>query len=45
MFSDELIIGVEEGDENYIFSSPVDIDADSQGNIYILDIQECVIKV
>jgi hypothetical protein len=44
-FSDVLIIGIEEGDENYMFDTPVDIDADSQGNIHVLDRQECVIKV
>ena len=44
-FSDELVIGVEEGDENYMFGTPVDIDADSRGNIYVLDRLECAIKV
>ena len=40
----DLAIGVDEGDENYMFSAPVDIDSDSQGNIYVLDFRELTIK-
>ena len=36
----DLSIGVEEGDENYMFNYPVDIDSDSEGNIYVLDYQD-----
>jgi len=39
-----LSIGEEEGDENYMFTSPRDIDADSQGNIYVLDSREYTVK-
>lgn len=42
--AEELSIGEAEGDENYMFTSPRDIDADSQGNIYVLDSQESTIK-
>ncbi len=40
----DLSIGEEEGDENYMFSRPRDIDADTQGNIYVLDSEEHAIK-
>jgi hypothetical protein len=40
----DLSIGEEEDDENYIFSQPRDIDADTQGNIYVLDFEEKTIK-
>jgi len=40
----DLSIGEEEGDENYMFSQPRDIDADAQGNIYVLDSEEQTIK-
>ncbi len=40
----DLSIGEEEGDENYMFSRPRDIDADTQGNIYVLDSEEQAIK-
>jgi len=40
----DLSIGEEEDDENYMFSAPRDIDADTQGNIYVLDIEEQTIK-
>ena len=33
-FVEDLSIGAEEGDENYMFPAPRDIDSDSQGNIY-----------
>jgi len=41
---EDLSIGVDEGDENYMFSFPVDIDSDSNGNIYVLDFKELTIK-
>ena len=44
MLEENLIIGVDEGDENYMFSAPIDIDADSKGFIYILDFRELTIK-
>ena len=40
----DLSIGEEEDDENYMFSQPRDIDADTQGNIYVLDFEEKTIK-
>lgn len=40
----DLSIGEIEGDENYMFSAPRDIDADSQGNIYVLDSREFTVK-
>ncbi len=44
VFEEDLSIGVEEGDENYLFHYPTDIDSDSQGNIYVLDYGACIIK-
>ena len=41
---EELSVGVDEGDENYMFSFPVDIDSDLNGNIYVLDFKELTIK-
>ena len=41
---EEISIGEAEGNENYMFSAPRDIDADSQGNIYVLDYMESTIK-
>jgi hypothetical protein len=43
-FVEDLSIGVEEGDEDYVFDSPTDIDADRNGNIYVLDSGDCVVK-
>jgi hypothetical protein len=43
-FVEDLSIGVQEGDENYMFSDPGDMDSDSQGNIYVLDYKEVTIK-
>ena len=40
----DLSIGVEEGDDVYIFNDPRDIDADREGNIYVLDFRDCTIK-
>ncbi len=36
-FLEDISIGVEEGDENYMFYNPRAIDADSEGNLYILE--------
>lgn len=36
-FEEDLTMGVEEGDKDYMFNYPVDIDSDSEGNIYVLD--------
>jgi hypothetical protein len=44
ILNEDLSIGVDEGDENYMFSAPVDIDSDSEGNIYVLDFRELTIK-
>jgi hypothetical protein len=41
---EDLSIGADEGDENYMFSGPVDIDSDSKGNIYVLDYKELTLK-
>jgi len=43
-FIEDLSIGVVEGDEKFMFSTPVDIDSDSEGNIYVLDYDDCIIK-
>lgn len=43
-FVEDLIIGVEEGDENYMFAYPADIESDEEGNIYILDYRDCVVR-
>ncbi len=43
-FLEDLSIGVVEGDENYMFNYPVNVDSDSEGNIYVLDYRDCVIK-
>lgn len=40
----DLSIGEEAGDDNYMFTYPVDIDADSSGSVYVLDYQECLIR-
>ena len=37
VFEEELSIGVEEGDENYMFGGRVYFNADDEGNIYIND--------
>ena len=36
-FVEDLSIGVEEGNEGYMFFTPRAVDADSEGNIYILE--------
>lgn len=43
-FVEDLFIGIEEGDENYMFNYPADIDSDSLGNIYVLDWGDGTIK-
>ncbi len=43
-FVEDLSIGVDECDENYMFSYPFDIDSDSHGNIYVFDFTERTIK-
>ena len=43
-FSVDLAIGVEEGEADYMLYSPVDIDADKEGNIYILDLKDAQVK-
>lgn len=40
----DLSIGEEGDDVNYMFSAPRHIDADSQGNIYVLDSREFTVK-
>jgi len=42
---EELSIGVADGAEEYILNRPVDIDADSKGNIYVADGGDKWIKV
>ncbi|MFC2166877.1 6-bladed beta-propeller [Acidobacteriota bacterium] len=36
-FIEDLSIGIEEGDEHYMFFNPRAVDSDSEGNIYILE--------
>ncbi len=43
-FTEDLTIGVEEGEADYMLYSPEDIDADPDGNIYILDLKDALIK-
>jgi len=44
ILKEDISIGVDEGDENYMFSAPVDIESDSEGNIYVLDFREITIR-
>ena len=37
IFEEELTIGVEEGDENYMFGNQVFVNTDAEGNIYVTD--------
>ncbi len=37
IFEEDLTIGVEEGDENYMFGSQVFVNTDNEGNIYVTD--------
>lgn len=43
-FIEDLSIGVVVGDENYMFNYPVDVESDREGNVYVLDYMDCVIK-
>jgi hypothetical protein len=43
-FDVDLSIGKEEGDEKYMFISPVDIDTDRDGHIFVLDSRDAVVK-
>jgi len=45
ILEEDLSIGVKEGQEEYMFLEPVDLDADDSGNIYVLDRKACHIKV
>ena len=44
VFEEDLTIGVEEGDENYMFGSEVFVTADDEGNFYISDVEMKIIK-
>lgn len=37
IFEEDLTIGVEDGDENYMFGSQVFVNTDDEGNIYVTD--------
>ncbi len=37
IFEEDLTIGVEEGDENYMFGNQVFVNTDNKGNIYVTD--------
>lgn len=41
---EDLSIGFDQEDENYMFEYPRDIDTDSSGNIYVMDYRENTIK-
>ncbi len=43
-FNEDLTIGVDEGEADYMLYSPVDIDSDKEGNIYILDLRDAQVK-
>ncbi len=42
---EELAIGIEEGDENYLFYMPNDVAVDSKENIYVLEYGNCRLQV
>jgi len=44
-FKKEWEIGLEEGDENYIFERIVDADVDDEGRIYVLDFSACNVRI
>jgi hypothetical protein len=44
IFEEELTIGVEEGDENYMFGNQVFVNADDEGNIYVTDQDKRTVK-
>lgn len=43
-FEEDLTIGVEEGDENYMFGSQVVMNTDSEGNFYVSDVDVNTVK-
>lgn len=43
-FNEDLSIGHEDDDENYLLVNPAEIESDEEGNIFILDYRECLIK-
>ncbi len=43
-FIEDLVIGAEESDEESLLINPIDINADSMGNIYVLDMGDVTIK-
>lgn len=43
-FEKDLEIGIEEGDENYMFAGVIDVEVDTKENIYVLDWKNCTIK-
>lgn len=43
-FTADLSIGVEEGDEKYMFISPADVDSDRAGDVFVLDSHDAVVK-
>lgn len=45
ILKEDLSIGVKEGQEEYMFLDPVDMDVDDKGNIYVLDRKAFHIKV
>lgn len=44
IFEEDLTIGVEEGDENYMFGSEVYMNTDDEGNFYVTDWERRTVK-
>jgi hypothetical protein len=44
IFEEDLTIGVEEGDENYMFGSQVLLNTDDEGNFYVTDWDRRMVK-
>ena len=44
IFEEDLTIGIEEGDENYMFGSIVFVNTDDEGNIYVTDWDRKTVK-
>ncbi len=44
IFKEELTIGVEEGDENYMFGNQIFLNTDDGGNIYVTDQNSRIVK-
>ncbi len=44
IFEEELTIGIEEGDENYMFGNQVFVNSDDGGNIYVTDQDRRIVK-